>query len=86
MWALSTTEILSTRAILAKPRPCAQAAAARRLPLTTHQFVVRAHFRQRFPVNDGPRADRQGGEGLSTASPRGGANSPAVASGAAAPR
>jgi hypothetical protein len=48
MWALSTNEILSTRAILAKPRPCAQAAAARRLPLTTHQFVVRAHFRQRF--------------------------------------
>jgi hypothetical protein len=69
MWALSNNEILSSPAILVKPRPCAQAAAPRRLPLTTHLFVVRAHFRQRFAFADGPRADRQGGEGLSTAYP-----------------
>jgi hypothetical protein len=67
MWALSTNEILSSPAVLLKQRPCAQAAATRRLPLTTHQLVVRAHFRQRSEFYEAPRADRKGGEGVSTA-------------------
>jgi hypothetical protein len=80
MWALSTKEIHSTAPFVVT-EACAQAAAQRRQPLTTDQFVVRAHFRQRFPVNDGPRADRQGGEGVSTAFHTRPTSSPAVASG-----
>jgi hypothetical protein len=68
MWALSTKEIHSTAPFVVT-ETCTQAAAQRRQPLTTDQFVVRAHFRQRFAFSDAPRADRQGGEGVSTASP-----------------
>jgi hypothetical protein len=78
MWALSTNEIHSTAPFVVT-ETCTQAAAQRRLPLTTHQFVVRAHFRQRFPFADGPRADRKGGEGFSTASPKHSLSLPAVA-------
>jgi hypothetical protein len=68
-------------AVLVIPRPCSQAAATRRQPLTTHQLFVRAHFRQRFTLADGPRADRQGGGGLSTAFHLRPISSPAGASG-----
>jgi hypothetical protein len=66
MWALSTNEIHSTAPFVVT-ETCTQAAAQRRLPLTTDEFVVRAHFRQRSVFTDAPRADRQGGEGVSTA-------------------
>jgi hypothetical protein len=49
--------------------------------VTTHVFVVRAHFRQRFALADGPRADRKGGGGLSTAFHVRPISTPAVASG-----
>jgi hypothetical protein len=45
-----------------------------------------AEWQITFSVNDGPGADRKGGEGLSTASHSRPTTSPAVASGEAAPR
>jgi hypothetical protein len=79
MCALSTNGILPTCAITARRRSCSQAAATRRLPLIAHMFVVRAHFRQRSMFPEGPRADRQGGEGLSTALHKRSLSPPAVA-------